>query len=93
MVDDSTERLHTNNQNGCISVDASEQEGQEDRNNSTPYGENSSWLPTMDSSCNVVSNSHSRIRSITGRHEPWTCFLCLHVRTGTIIIGFWYMVC
>lgn len=39
-----------------------------------------------------------RIREVQGRldrlrkrHDQWTCFLCCHVRTGTIVIGFWHM--
>ncbi|CAL4065874.1 unnamed protein product [Meganyctiphanes norvegica] len=32
-----------------------------------------------------------RLDRLRKRHDQWTCFLCCHVRTGTIVIGFWHM--
>ncbi|XP_063609299.1 tetraspanning orphan receptor-like isoform X2 [Penaeus indicus] len=32
-----------------------------------------------------------RLEALRKRHDQWTCFLCCHVRTGTIVIGFWHM--
>ncbi|XP_071526391.1 uncharacterized protein [Panulirus ornatus] len=32
-----------------------------------------------------------RLEALRKRHDVWTCFLCCHVRTGTIVIGFWDM--
>ncbi|KAK8725550.1 hypothetical protein OTU49_010616, partial [Cherax quadricarinatus] len=34
---------------------------------------------------------HGRLEALRKRHDQWTCFLCCHVRTGTIVIGFWHM--
>ncbi|XP_076045516.1 uncharacterized protein LOC143027758 isoform X2 [Oratosquilla oratoria] len=32
-----------------------------------------------------------RWEAMRNNQDPWTCFLCCHVRIGTIFIGFWHM--
>lgn len=60
-------------------------------------------LPNGFNAQNPINNATrmwggERIREVQGRldrlrkrHDQWTCFLCCHVRTGTIVIGFWHM--
>lgn len=50
------------------------------------------------SSSSTAMLGGGRLRVVWGRwealrkqHDQWTCFLCCHVRTGTIIIGIWHM--
>lgn len=38
-----------------------------------------------------IREVQGRLDRLRKRHDQWTCFLCCHVRTGTIVIGFWHM--
>ena len=47
----------------------------------------------------IINGGGGRLRELQARFEAmrrrnanFTCFLCCHVRTGTIVIGFWHMV-
>ncbi|KAK3874100.1 hypothetical protein Pcinc_020936 [Petrolisthes cinctipes] len=51
---------------------------------------------TISSSTTMLGRGHlseawGRWEALRKQHDQWTCFLCCHVRTGTIIIGIWHM--